>query len=104
MVDNGGGDSVHMRKLMGELQFHFCTNMSSQRVGADLLEFAAAKIAEDGSGRNNIKEAAESVGKQTLRRQLCSGGRKKTACMVIPTKSAKQFCWWQRDIFTNLSH
>ena len=82
-----------------------------KRVGADLLEFAVPEIAEVISGRKNFKTAAKSVGRQTLRKQLgegsrrrTGGSRKKTASRVTPTKSAKQISRSRRDIFTNISH
>ena len=76
----------------------------AKRVGADLLEFAVPEIAEVVSGRKNFKTSAKSVGRQTLRKQLGegsrrrkgaagvrqAGSRKRTASRVIPTKSAKQ--------------
>ena len=91
---------------------------AAKRVGADLLEFAVPEIAEVVSGRKNIKSAAKSVGRQTLRKQLgegqgsrrrtgtrrTGGSRKRTASRVIPTKSAKQISRSRRDIFTNISH
>ena len=77
---------------------------AAKRVGADLLEFAVPEIAEVVSGRKNIKTAAKSVGRQTVRKQLGSGSRKRTASRVIPKKSAKQISRSQRDIFTNISH
>ena len=83
-------------------------------VDADLLEFAVPEIAEVVSGRKNIKSAAKSVGRQTLRKQLgevsrrrTGGSRKRTAsrdCESIPIKSAKQISRSRRDIFTNISH
>ena len=76
----------------------------ANRVGADLLEFAVPRIAEVVSGRKNIKTAAKSVGRQTLRKQLGSGSRKRSAFRVIPTKSAKEISRSRRDIFTNISH
>ena len=63
---------------------------AAKRVAADLLEFAAPEIAEVVSGRKSFKTAAKSVGGQTLRQQLGSGSKKRTASRVIPTKSAKQ--------------
>ena len=51
---------------------------AAKRVGADLLEFAAPKIAEVVSGRKNFKATAKSVGRKTLRKQLCNGNRKIT--------------------------
>ena len=84
---------------------------AAKRVGADLLEFAVPEMAEVVSGRKNIKSAAKSVGRQTLRKQLgegsrsrTGGSRKRTAGRVIPTKSAKQISRSRRDIFTNISH
>ena len=86
---------------------------ASKRVGADLLEFAMPDFAEVVSGRKNIKTAAKSVGRQTLRKQLgegqrsrrrTGGSRKRTASRVIPTKSAKQISRSRRDVFTNISH
>ena len=80
------------------------------RVGADLLEFAVPEIAEVVSGRKNFKTAAKSVRRQTLRKQLGEGSRKRTESSkkrrlsrVIPTKSAKQIIRSRRDIFTNIS-
>ncbi len=63
---------------------------AAKRVGANLLDFAVPEIAEIVSDRMNIKTAAKSVGRQTLRKQLGSVNRKRTASRVIPTKSAKQ--------------
>ena len=77
---------------------------ASKRVGADLLEFAVQEIAEVFYGRKNFETAAKSVGRQTLRKQLGSGSRKRTASRVNPTKSAKQISRSRRDIFTNISH
>ena len=78
---------------------------AAKRVGADLLEFVVPEIAEVVSGRKNIKTAAKSVGRQTLRTQLGEGSRRKrSASRVIPTKSAKQISRSRRDIFTNISH
>ena len=91
---------------------------AAKRVGADLLEYAMPEIAEVVSGRKNIKSAAKSVGRQTLRKQLSEGqgsrrrtesrrtggSRKRTASGVNPTKSAKQISRSRRDIFTNISH
>ena len=77
---------------------------AENRVGADLLEVVVPETAEVVSGRNNIKTAAKSVGTQTLRKQLGSGSRKRSASRVIPTQSAKQISRSRRDIFTNISH
>ena len=86
---------------------------AAKRVGADLLEFAVPEIAEVVSGRKNIKTAAKSVGRQTLRKLLgegqrsrrrTGGSRKMTASRVVPTKSAKQISRSRRDVFTNIFH
>ena len=63
---------------------------AAKRVGANLLEFAVPEIAEVVSGRLNFKTAAKNVGRQTMRKQLVSGSKKRIASRVIPTKSAKQ--------------
>ena len=52
---------------------------AEKRVRADLLEFAAPEIAEVVSGRKNFKTAAESGGRQTLRKNLRRGSRKMIA-------------------------
>ena len=59
-----------------------------KRIGADLLEFAAPEIAEFISGRKSFKTAANSVGKQTLKKQLGSGSKPRR---IFPTKSTKHF-------------
>ena len=84
---------------------------AAKRVGADLLEFAVPEIAEVVSGRKNIKSAAKIVGRQTLRKQLgegsrrrTGGSRKRSANRVIPTKSSKQVSRSRRDFIRNVSH
>ena len=52
---------------------------AAKRVGDDLLEFAVPEIAEVVSGTKNFKTAAKSVGRQTLRKQLGEGSRRRTA-------------------------
>ena len=76
---------------------------AAKRVGADLMEFAAPEIGEVSSGRKSFKSAARSVGKQTLKKHLGEGSRKKTGSRIIPTKSTKQSSRSRRDIFTNIS-
>ena len=76
---------------------------AAKRIGADILEFAVPEIADVVRGRKNFKTAANSVGKQTLRKQLSEGSRKKTTSRIIPTKSTKQSSRSRRDIFTNIS-
>ena len=77
---------------------------AAKRVGTDLLDFAVPEIAEVVSGRKNFKIAAKRVGRQTMRKQLRSCGKKRSASRVIPTKSAKQINRSRRDIFTKISH
>ena len=62
----------------------------AKRVGADLLEFPVSEIAEVVSGRKNFQTASKSMGRRTLRKQLGSGYRKRTASRVFPAKSAKK--------------
>ena len=76
---------------------------AAKREGADWLEFAVPKIAEVVSGKKNFKTAAKIVGRQTLRKQLGSGNRKRSASRVIPTKSAERSSPSRRDILTNIS-
>ena len=52
---------------------------AAKRMSADLLEIAAPEIAEVVSDRKNFKTAAKSVGRQTLRKQLGSVIRKRSA-------------------------
>ena len=61
LVDSVKGDSVHLHKLLGEEQFHLYVKMppSSKIIAADLLEYAAADIAEVATGRKNFKTATE---------------------------------------------
>ena len=99
---------------------------AAKRVGADLLEFAAPEIGEVISSRKSFKSAANSVGKQTLKKQLGQGSRKRKGAVggrelvernlrtagrrggskqrrIVPTKSTKQPSQSRRDIFTNIS-
>ena len=83
---------------------------AAKRVGADLLEFVVPEIAEVVNGRKNFKTTAKNVGRQTLRKQLGSGSRKRKgvigvrqASRFISTKSAKRTSRSRRDIFTNIS-
>ena len=80
--------SVHLHKFWGELQFHFCVIISSQLQNADSWEFAAPENSEVVSGRRNFKTAARSVGRQTLRKQLVSGSRKKKGAIGVRQASS----------------
>ena len=75
---------------------------AAKRVDAELLEFVVPEIAEVVSGRKTFKTAAKSVGKQTLKKQLSEGSRKRTASRIIPTKTTKQSNRSRRDIFTKI--
>ena len=78
---------------------------AAKRVGAGLLQFAVREIAKVVGGGKNFKIAAKSMGRQTLRKQLGNGSKKRSARRVIPTKkTAKQITRSRRDIFTNISH
>ena len=63
---------------------------AAKHAGADLLEFAPPEKAYVVSGRWNFKTAAKSVGRQTLRKQLGSDSREKSARWFLQIKSAKQ--------------
>ena len=76
---------------------------AAKHVGAYLLEFAALEIAEAVSGVKNFKTAAKSVGRQTLRKKLGSGSRKRTANRALPTKCAKQTRSRKRHFYKNFS-
>ena len=79
---------------------------AAKRLGADLLEFAVPEFAEVVSGRKNFKTAAKSVGRQTLRKQLCEGSHRQMRGSkrrkIILTKSTKQSSRTRRDIFTKI--
>ena len=94
-----------LRKLLGELPFLSCFLRkdivpAAKRVGADLLEFAVPEVADVVSGKKNLKTAAKSVGRQTMRKQLGGGKQKRS----IPVKSLKQSSWSRKDIFTNFAN
>ena len=92
----------------------------AKRIGADMLEFAGPKIGAVISGRKSFESAAKSVGKQTLKKQLSGGSRRRKGAVggrelaygrqggskqrrIIPTKATKQSSWSRLDIFTNIS-
>ena len=103
-----------LAQVIGRTAIPFLRNYivpAAKRVGADWLEFAVPEIAEIVSGRKNIKTAAKIVGRETLRKQLGGGNRRRTgasrkrsASRVIRTKSAKRISRSRRDIFTIISH
>ena len=115
-----GRGFVALAQLIGRTAIPFLRKHivpAAKRVGADLLEVAVPEIAEVVSGRKNFTTAAQSVGRQPLRKQLDSGSRKRKRAIggrvpaygrqvsrVNPTKSAQQICRSRRDIFTNISH
>ena len=85
-----------------------------------MLEFAAPEIGEVTSGRKPFNAAAKIVGKQTLRKQLDEGNRRRKGTegrrelayrrqrgrkqrRFIPTKPTIQSIWSRRGIFTNIS-
>ena len=68
-----------------------------------MLEVAVQAFAEVVSGKKNFETAAKNVGRQTLRKQLASGSRKKTNSRIIPTKSADQTGRLRRDTIANKS-
>ena len=50
---------------------------AAKRIGADMLEFAAPEIGEVVCGRKYFKSAAKRVGKQSLKKQLGEGSRRR---------------------------
>ena len=75
----------------------------ARRIGADMLEFAVPEIADVVSGKKNIKSAAKNVGRQTLKKQLGGGARKRSASRFIPPKSTKRSSRSRKDIFSNVA-
>ena len=95
-----------LAQVTGRTAIQFLRNfivLAAKRVGADLLEIGVPEIIEIVKGRKNFKTAAKSVGKQTLKKQLGEGTRKKTASGIFLTKSTKQSSRSRGDIFTNIS-
>ena len=76
---------------------------AARRIGADMLGFAVPEIADVVSGKQNFKAAAKNVGRQTLKKQLGGGSRKRSASKVIQSKSKKRNSRSRRDIFTNVA-
>ena len=72
---------------------------AAKPVGADLLKFAVPEVADVVSGRKNLKTAAKSVGRQTLRKQLGGGKLKRS----IKAKNLKRSSRSRRDIFVNIA-
>ena len=72
-------------------------------IGADMLGFAVPEIADVVSSNKNFKAAAKNVGRQTLKKQLGGGSRKRSAKKVIQFKSKKRNSRLRRDIFTNVA-
>ena len=72
---------------------------AAKGIDADMLEFAAPEIGEDISGTISFKSAAESMGKQTLKKQLSSGIKQRR---LIPIKCTKHPNRSRREIFTNI--
>ena len=73
---------------------------AAKRIGADMLEFAVSEIGEVFKGKKSFKTAAKSVGKKTLKKQMCEGKKQRK---IIPIKSTKQSSRSRGDFFTNIS-
>ena len=71
-----------------------------KRVGADFLKFAVPEVADVVSGKKNLKTAAKSVGRQTLKKQLRVGKQKRS----IPVKNVKRSSLSRRVDFTNIAN
>ena len=86
-----------LAQVIGRTAVPFLRNYivpAAKRVGAYLLDVAVPEIGEVFSGRKNLKTAAKSVGRQTLRKQLGEGSHRQIRARKqrksIPTKSTKQ--------------
>ena len=66
---------------------------AARRIGAVTLGFAVPEIADIVSGKQNFEATAKNVGKQTLKKQLGGGSRKRSASKVIQSKSKKRNSW-----------
>ena len=69
-----------LAQVVGRTAFPFLRKYivpAAKRIGADMLEFAAPEIVEDISGRKSFETAAKSVEKQTLKKQLGEGSRRR---------------------------
>ena len=73
---------------------------AAKRVVVDLLEFAVPEVADVVSGKKNLKTAAKSLGRQTLRKQLGGGKQKRS----IPVKSLKRSSRSRKDLFNNFAN
>ena len=105
MVENMGAVPVHFHKLLEELEFHSCVNLSSWQQNARELtcwNLLCQKLHILSVVKKKLKAAANSVGRETLRKQLGSGSRKKSAS--TQTNSAKQASQSRRDNFRNTFH
>ena len=80
-----------------------CVVPAARRIGADMLGFAVPEIADVVSGKQNFKATAKNVGRQTLKKQLGGGSRKRSASKVIQSKSKKRNSRSRRDVFTNVA-
>ena len=67
--------------------------------GTDLLEVAVPEVADVVSGKKKIQNCSQSIGRQTLRKQLGGGKQKRS----IPMKNLKRNSPSRRDIFTKIA-
>ena len=61
---------------------------AAKRIGADMLEFAASEIGAVINGRKSFKMAAKSVGKQFLKKPLCSGSKQRRVILIKSTRQS----------------
>ena len=73
----GRDSAMRLHKLMGDPQFHFLVEMSSQvgKVWVFLLEYAESETTDVVSGWNNMKTAGKILPRQILSEHLSSGRR-----------------------------
>ena len=82
LEDRGEGDLGLSHKSLGELQFPFCANISSQRQNAWVLTFwiLPHQRLERLLAVENLSNRLQSVkGEQNWRKQLGGGSRRRTA-------------------------
>ena len=70
--------------LIGRTALPFLRNIivpAAKRIGSDMSDFAALEIGEVICSRKSLKSAAKSVGKQTLKKQLGEGSRRRKGAL-----------------------
>ena len=89
---------MHLHKLLGELEFQYCVNLSSELQNVWVLTFwknlLCRKLQRYLAAGKNFKTAAKSVERQALRKHLSSGSRKRKIAI-----GGKKMGSWQAELF-----